>query len=266
MPRADAPTPGSQWAAASRGAPRSPAADATAPLMGGVDRSVECVTAGGLPVPAVMAQPVWRAPAAVPTTLPAPAVVMATGIGPVFTAPGVIVPMAPVVAAVACDCTPRCKSPIVHHRLMERARHNGANLRQQRVVDADKRRKERQRVSLLVILGYVGWYGSQCEIYCSECAEPIFQSCPGLEGCPAPTHTDPAGFPMVDGRCAGEGGAPWPPVSNDGIWVTSPVMCLTESPGMTAAVIFVGGFINVSSHAVMSAIFISLVTARPVVI
>jgi hypothetical protein len=186
--------------------------------------------------------------------LPVPAVVMATGIGPVseFNAPEVVVPMAPVVAAVAveaCDCTPRCKSQVVHVRLRERARHYGVNVQQQRAADKNKRGTERQMVSLFVFLGYVGWYSSQCDVYCSECTDPTFQTCPGLEGCPAPTQTCDGCTPMVDGHCPPE---LQPPTSNDGNMVTSPLMCLVQSPGMTAAVIFVGGFMNVSSSALKS--------------
>ena len=224
-----------------------PRADATAPLMD-VEQSVEVSShTGGLP--AVQAQSVLSAGSAVPAyaVLSTPdQVVITAGIGPVSPEPGVVVPIAP--AVVACDCSPRCKSIVVHQRLVERARHNGATLRQQRAADADKRKRERWLVNVFVLLGYVGWYTSQGDIYCSECTDPIFQTCPGLEGCPAPTHTCDGCSPMVDGHCAGVDGQPWPPTSNDGDPVTNPYMCFIQSPGVTCAAIFIGGFINVSSR------------------
>jgi hypothetical protein len=92
-----------------------------------------------------------------------------------------------------CNCNPRCKSLIVHQRLVDRARQNGVTTSVQRKADADKRGTERLWVSLMVLLGYAGWYSTQCDTFCSECADPEFQTCPGLQGCPTPRQCDGCG-------------------------------------------------------------------------
>ena len=110
-------------------------------------------------------------------------------------------------------------------------------------MDGVKRERQTKCASWMVLLGVFGILGNCWNMgLCDYCALPEWTECPGLQGCPAPTHNCPGCGPL-DGTYPG--GCMLAPIDNSDNLQAFPYSCLISgNAGVVIGTVVVGSIFN----------------------